>query len=486
MENNGMNELLTMSVKEMARRVRAGELSPVELLAAHRKRIEEVNPAINAVIATRWPEAEAEARAAQERLAQDRADLPPLFGVPCTIKDTFGVKDLPWAAGVWSRRDLIGAEDATTVERLRRAGAIIMGKTNIPEAAMWCETYNHVYGRTNNPYDLRRGAGGSSGGEGAIVAAAGSPFGLGADVGGSIRMPCAFNGIPGHKPSGGLVPGTGHWPPAHGPLAPYCCYGPMARRVEDLDYILPLLAGPDGKDTSCVQRELKPMSSVDPDRLRVFFFDDNGQAGSSAEMKRAVNLAAGAFAGQKVSVEHWLPEGFQHSLDIWQAGMSQNDEPFLHMLAGGEPISLTRELGKFLIRRGKITFPALATALIERPGQLLQGHNRKFLAEAQEIRARVEAKLGTDGVLICPAFPVPSPRHTWIWRHFLGLGYSGIINVLGLPATVLPIYHRPDGVPVSVQVVAARFNDHLTLAAAKVLEEVFGGWKPIERIEDRA
>lgn len=478
-----MHELLTMPVREMARRIRARELSPKELLEAHLRRIEEVNPAINAVVVKRFDEARKEAEAAQSRLARNRDDLPPLFGVPCTMKDTYAMKGLPWAAGVWARRNLIADFDATVVERVRAAGAIIMGKTNIPEAAMWCESYNTVYGRTKNPYDLSRGAGGSSGGEGAIVAAAASPFGIGSDIGGSIRYPSAFNGVAGHKPTGRLVSGFGHWPPAHGPLAPYCTYGPLGRRVADLAYILPLIAGPDGKDPVVEKREILPPESVDLKKLRVFFFDRNGQAGCGDDVRRAVNLAAGAFAGRKVPVEFWRPPGMEQSLNIWQAGMAQNPDPFIRYLEGEEPISLGKEFLKLLLRQSKLTFPALGTALIEKPNQtLFKNTHLKMLALAKDLQRRIEEKLGANGVLICPVFPVPAPKHTWIWVHFLGIGYSGVINILEFPATIVPIYHRPDGVPVSVQVVSGRWNDHLTLAAAQVLEESFGGWKPPEKV----
>jgi len=478
-----MSELLTMSVKEMARRIRAGELSPKEALEAHLGRMEEVNPAINAVVVKRFAEARKEAQAAEERLAKSRDDLPPLFGVPCTMKDTYAMKGLPWAAGVWARRNLIAEDDATVVERLKQAGAIIMGKTNIPEAAMWCETYNTVYGRTKNPYDLSRGAGGSSGGEGAIVASAASPFGIGSDIGGSIRYPSAFNGVAGHKPTGTLVSGFGHWPPARGPLSHYCTYGPIGRRVDDLAYILPILAGPDGKDPVVEKREVRSPESVDLKKLRVFFFDDNGQAGCGADVRRAVNLAAGAFAGMNVPVESWRPQGMEKSLNIWQAGMAQNPDPFIHYLEGDEPIALYKEFLKLILRQSQITFPALGTALIEKPNQaLFKNAHQKMLALAKDLQRRIEEKLGDNGVLICPVFPVPAPKHTWIWVHFLGIGYSGVINVLEFPSTILPIFHRADGVPVSVQVVSGRWNDHVTMAAAKVLESTFGGWKPPERV----
>jgi fatty acid amide hydrolase 2 len=243
---------------------------------------------------------------------------------------------------------------------------------------MWLDTYNHVYGRTRNPYDLNRSAGGSSGGEGAIVAAAASPFGIGADIGGSVRYPSAWNGVPGHKHTATMLPGTGHWPPALGPLAGYNTYGPICRRVEDLAYILPLLAGPDGKDTIVEERELKSPDSVDLSKLKVFFMDNNGQVSPNAEVKRAVSMAAGALAAEKIPVEHWRPEGLEHSLDIWAAGMAQNPEPFAEVLAGDEDMPMGREFLKFLLRQSKLTLPAISFALIEKPGRILEFRQRSY------------------------------------------------------------------------------------------------------------
>jgi fatty acid amide hydrolase 2 len=477
-----MDELLTKSVRELAGLVRSGELSPVDLLDAHIKRIREVNPFINAVISERFTEARAEAKSAAERLAKSRENLPPLFGIPCTIKDTYAVKDLPWVVGVWARRGLVADWDATVVKRVRDAGAIIMGKTNVPEAAMWCETYNHVYGRTKNPYDLTRGAGGSSGGEAAIIAAGGSPFGIGSDAGGSIRYPSAFNGVPGHKPTGGLVPSTGHWPQALGPVAHFCTYGPLARRVGDLSYILPLLAGPDGEDKAVEKRQPGLFDHADRSRLKVYYFDQNGQSRCDSEVVRALGMAAGAFAGMKIPVEYWRPEGVENSLELWQAAFSQNQEPFRHYLEGDQPLHLGKETLRFVLRQSKITLPALGTALVEKPGQFLKGRNRKYIDLGLDLQRRIEEKLGQNAVIICPVFPKPAPKHTRIWLDFLGIGYSGLFNILEFPATVVPIFHRPDGVPVSVQVVAGRFCDHLTLAVAELLEQVFGGWKPAKLI----
>ena len=268
-----MNKLLTMSATELAKAIREKKHTSVEVVEAHIQRMEAVNPKLNAMTETRYDEARREAKAADERISKSTNGLPPLLGVPCTIKDSFAMKGFHWAVGIWARKDLIADFTATNVERLQNAGAIVLGRTNVPEGCMWVETYNTIYGRTNNPYDLRRTVGGSSGGEGCIVGAAASPFGLGADVGGSIRYPSAFNGVPGHKPTGGLVPGTGNDPKAEGPLARYCTCGPIARKVEDLKLILPIIAGPDGKDSSVIDKPLQNPDSVDVKKVKVYYYD---------------------------------------------------------------------------------------------------------------------------------------------------------------------------------------------------------------------
>jgi fatty acid amide hydrolase 2 len=199
-----MSDLLTTSVRELARRVRSRTLSSLELVDAHIAQIERVNPVLNAVVRERFEEARVEARRADARQARGD-DLPPLHGVPCTIKEAFALTGMPNTSGLLARKGFLATEDAAAVAKLRAAGAIPLGVTNVSELCMWLESNNRVYGRTNNPYDPARIAGGSSGGEGAIVAAGASPFGLGSDVGGSIRLPAFFNGIFGHKPSGGPV-----------------------------------------------------------------------------------------------------------------------------------------------------------------------------------------------------------------------------------------------------------------------------------------
>ena len=257
-------DLLEASATELAALIHARAVSSREVVDVHIARIERVNPLINALANARFSEARREADAIDTKLAHtDRSEpSPPFLGVPCTVKEFFAVTGLPQTAGLLRRKEEVAKSDAVTVTRLREAGAVILGNTNVPEGGLWLETHNLIYGRTNNPWDLSRTSGGSSGGEGALIAAGGSPFGLGSDVGGSIRYPSAFCGIAGHKPSGRLVPNSGQYPTADGVASAYLSSGPMARRVGDLFPLLKVLAGPDAGDPITRAMELGDPSEV--------------------------------------------------------------------------------------------------------------------------------------------------------------------------------------------------------------------------------
>ncbi len=234
--------LINSSVSSLAHAIQAKQVSSVEVVQACLDRIDEVNPTLNAVVQLA-PGATEAARAADEALA--RGDLfGPLHGVPMVIKDSLDTKGVISTGGTKGRENFVPAEDATVVRRLKEAGAILLGKTNTPELTLSFETTNLVYGRTNNPWDTSRTSGGSSGGAAAIVAAAGAPFDIGSDFGGSIRLPAHFCGIAGLKPSAGRVPRTGHIYPFGGVQDSFQQLGPLARYVEDLALILPLIAGP--------------------------------------------------------------------------------------------------------------------------------------------------------------------------------------------------------------------------------------------------
>ncbi len=237
-----MNELYTLSAVELVRRIKAREVTPLEAVDAHIDRIEAVNPAINAVVTPMFEMAREAARRATEQLAHNRETLPPLFGLPVTVKDALAVEGVRFTAGATVYRDRVAGEDAEAVRRFKAAGAIILGKTNCPDLSSSVETNNPLFGLTRNPWNPAHSSGGSSGGEGAIIAAGGSPLGLGSDIAGSIRIPSAFCGTCGLKPTGGRISTLGHDPVAGGKVSRWNTVGPLARRVDDLYLALQVLS----------------------------------------------------------------------------------------------------------------------------------------------------------------------------------------------------------------------------------------------------
>src|SRR3989454_8409191 len=238
-------ELTTKSASELASLIRSREVSPVEVIDAHLRRIEKLNPSLNAIV-TLAEDAIDHARAADSALSKGET-TGPLHGVPLTVKDTIDTQGLRTTSGTRIRAHHVPERDAPVVARLKAAGAIILGKTNTPEMAVPYETDNPVFGRTNNPYDLKLTPGGSSGGEAAAIAACLSPAGVGSDLSGSIRVPAHFCGIAGLKPTIGLAPMDGHTPEAIGALSLGACIGPMARSVRDVKLLFDVLTGEESR-----------------------------------------------------------------------------------------------------------------------------------------------------------------------------------------------------------------------------------------------
>lgn len=492
-----LDPLLLLSATRIAALIRAGQVSSADAVEAHIRHIEKVNPAINAVVAARFDAARAEARAADARLRAEppgsREALPPFLGVPCSIKECFALTGMPQSAGLVSRAGVRAAEDATTVARLRAAGFIPLGVTNVSELCMWMESSNRVYGRTNNPYDLRCTAGGSSGGEGAIVGAGGAPVGLGSDIGGSIRMPAFFNGVFGHKPTGGLVPGTGQYPMPVGAALRYVTTGPITRRAEDLMPVLRVLAGPDGRDPGCVARALGDPDAVDLASLTVLTVEGDGVTPVHAELIAAQRRAAEALGRMGAEVRPARLTGLGQAVEIWAAMVEAGNvgagcegevdvgarpPTFGEMLGGGRPVRAGRELVRWALRRSPHTLPALALALVEHAGKLAPARMRRAVELGQALREELIGLLGPRGVLLYPSHPVPAPPHRRPLLSPFRWAYTGIFNVLEVPATQVPLGLGAAGLPLGVQVVGAHGADHLTIAVAQALERAFGGWAP--------
>ncbi len=311
-----MDDFIYESVTNVARAIRAKEVSSVEVVNAYLKRIEAVNPKLNAVVQLPADAALEQARQADDALARGE-HKGSLHGVPMTIKDSFDTAGVVSTWGTPGRAGYGPDHDATVVARLKAAGAILMGKTNTPEFTMAFETDNPIYGRTNNPYNLERTSGGSSGGAAAIVSAGGSPFDIGTDTGGSIRLPSHCCGITGIKPTSGRVPRTGH---AVGPgslLDPLTQVGPIARYVEDLALLLPLIAGPDGRDPFVIPAPLGDLKAVMLKGLRGTFHTDNGIQTPEPEIAEAVRSSVKVLTEAGIGFEEKRPPGIEETIELF-------------------------------------------------------------------------------------------------------------------------------------------------------------------------
>jgi fatty acid amide hydrolase 2 len=432
-------------------------------------------PALNAVVRRRFGEARVEADAADARLARGDRELPPFHGVPCTIKECFALTGMPNTAGLLANANQghTAGADAVAVARLRRAGAIPLGVTNVSELCMWMESNNKVYGRTNNPYDLTRTAGGSSGGEGAIIGAGGSPFGLGSDIGGSIRMPAFFNGVFGHKPSGGLVDNSGQLPVGVPGVQTYLTTGPLARRAEDLAPLLTVLADP-GKIAL-----RQSLDEIDLSRLRVVVVRGDGRHPVDVELLDAQAKAAQALGKLVARVTEARIDGFRDALGIWSAMLDAANGPsFSRLLGQGTPIRAALEFTRWVRGKSPHTFPAIGLALFEKLPALSPARGRAFVERGHVLRREVERVIGPFGVMLFPPYTSTAPRHVRPILSMFHWVYAAIFNVLELPVTEVPLGLGAGGLPLGVQVAAVHGNDHLTLAVTVALERELGGWVP--------
>ncbi|XP_075948712.1 fatty-acid amide hydrolase 2-B [Anarhichas minor] len=481
-----IDPLLVVSATQLARKIRRKEVSSVEVVRAYIDRIQEVNPFLNAVTKDRFDAALQEATQVDKLIEEETGgeevleDRLPLLGVPLSVKESFALQGMPYTVGLVSRKGVVATVDAAPVAQLKRAGAIPMGVTNTSELCMWWESNNHLYGITNNPYDFERIAGGSSGGEGSILGGAGAVIGIGSDIGGSIRMPCFFNGIFGHKTTPGVVSIENHYPPCSGRQEEYCSSGPMCRYAEDLLPMLRIMAGPNA-------HMLSLDTKVDLKKLRFFTIPHDG--GSAAtypvskeliEIQRKVVERLEADLGVNVQ-EVRFPE-LRYGFQIWDTYMGLPDKEgkppqlFAELMGEpGQPAWPVWELLKWTMGKSEHTLAAIGLALMEmlrvsKPSAFLMQQKEKLQKEMDEL-------LGTDGVFLYPSHPRVAPKHHHPFFRLSDCAYTAIINTLGLPVTQCPLGLGEEGLPLGVQVGAGKLQDRLTLEVALYLEKTFGGWR---------
>ena len=456
-----MDELIFSSATKIAGDIRDKKVSSAEVVDAHLKRIEEVNPKLNCMAQLSGEKARSEAREADAALAKGEVKGP-LHGVPMTAKDSIAIAGLISTAGTLGRKSYVSQADATTIARLRGAGAIMLGNTNVPELCLAGETDNLIYGRSNNPYDLSRTPGGSSGGEGAVIAAGGSAAGLGSDVGGSIRWPAHCCGIAGLQPTVGRVPRTGHWPPLSGTLDSLFQIGPMARYVEDLDLVLRVISGVDGRDPHIVPMTLGDPNKVDVKSLRVAFFTDNGVLPPSTDTVEVIEAAAKALSDAGAMVEEARPPGIENTYDIFMRLVDAD--------AGASVRHLLDEVGT------KETHYLLG-GFISQSEPLSASGFASLLSRLDEHRGSMLSFMETHDVIICPVNANPAMRHETSHETFSGFTYTSQFNLTGWPGSVVRGGTSTDGLPIGVQAAAAPWREDVALAVARHLEGELGGWQ---------
>ena len=523
-----VHPLQHLSATQLSKRYEAGTLKPSFVVATYISHIKKVNPYLNAMVFNRFDKAIIEAVKADEIWAAWRkspSKLPKpswLTGVPCTIKECIQVEGCPNASGHPNRKHIIAARDAPVVQRLRAAGAIVLGVTNTSQLCMWMESNNKVYGVTNNAYDTRCLVGGSSGGEGCAVSAFFSPFGVGSDIGGSIRMPAFFNGVFGYKPSVHLIPNSGQHPGArqNGKLHSVLTTGPLCRFAEDLLPVSLILS--DGgflQDPElfppCPPLQKEPLKLKNKP-LRVFAIEDLGMPfiHVAASQIQAVHDAAKALEDSVGATVTYLnlrdrsrcsgpvPEGwelFSQIVHMWGTLITSDPEEhtFSQLMSEGmeSEIKPFREVVAWLRGKSAHTLMSILLTCWERVevkvmSESSKEHNRQNLAR---FTAAMKRELQDDGVIICPTYPVPAPKHhdpSWMpfqWQ------YTGAFNCTGCPSTNVPMWDhklrdvdvvpssqdcREQGlpkdyhIPKGVQVVSNWGNDMLSLSVAIELEKV--------------
>jgi len=478
-----MSGLDYRTARELVAALAARQVSAVELTDHAIARIAALDGKLNAVVVRDFDNARAAAAEADAALA--RGERRPLLGIPMTVKEAFNVAGLPTTWGVKEAKGRMVAEDAATVARLKAAGAIVLGKTNVPFMLTDWQSYNDVYGTTNNPWDVSRTPGGSSGGSAVALAAGYVPLELGSDIGGSLRAPAHFCGVFAHKPTRGLVPARGHVPPG-APALPVepdlAVVGPMARNAGDLALALDVLAGPDEPLATAYRLALPAPRHETLGDFRVLVLDTHPLLPSANAVRAAIDGLADRLGKAGVKVARASP--LLPDLEL----MARTYYSLLYSFFSADiPIAAYNHLKQVAaaIAPEANDLDAILTRglVLEHRDWIWADRVRSGMAE------RWRALFREFDVVVCPVLPTPAFPHDHSdqrtrrididgtpYRYNHQAVWAGVATLTGLPATAIPIARSDQGLPIGAQIIGPYLEDRTTIALAALIEREFGGF----------
>jgi Asp-tRNA(Asn)/Glu-tRNA(Gln) amidotransferase A subunit family amidase len=499
-----MTAIHYLSLTAIVGKICAKELSPSEVAEHYLQRAKILNPRLNAFVHLDEAGARAQAHAADSAVQRGEA-LGPLHGVPLTMKSCVNVAGWPCAAGSLLRKNNVPSSDAILVQRLRKAGAILLGNTNTPEFLMAYETDNRLSGKTSNPWNASYSSGGSSGGEAAAIAAGCSAGGVGSDGGGSIRVPAHFCGICGLKPTPGRIPSNGHYPPGNSAFGWLGVVGPMARNVGDLKLLFDVLRGPDPGDALTSPVQFSNALSMPPKNLRIGILEGDALGRVTPETQLAVRQAAQLLAYQGFVLEPFRLGNLERVLDLWwfffgtvvselYGGEIRGREELLSPVfqdyldaarasAPLRPMTMTQFVGMCAARDSErerilhamrdvpILLSPVCTAPAFRHGEGGYKGTTATLHGAEVWDARLSSIEGGGPAKIAGAPGATAGEYRDTMRH------SQWLNLAGFPGVTVPMTKTAQGLPVGVQLIGRPFEDELLLEVAQQLENARGSWQ---------
>jgi Asp-tRNA(Asn)/Glu-tRNA(Gln) amidotransferase A subunit family amidase len=466
-----MGKIILGTIAEITAGIRAKEFSPVEVVEAHLEWIATVQPKLNAFVHLDAEGARRHARAAEAAVMRGE-EVEALYGVPLTVKSCIDVAGWPAPAGSLLRKDYLAREDAPLVARLRGAGAILLGNTNTPEYLMAYETDNLLSGKTSNPWNLERSAGGSSGGEAAAIASGCSAGGVGSDGGGSIRVPAHFCGICGLKPTPGRIPVSGHFPGGGGAFGWIGVVGPMARTIADVRALFEAMAGPDARDALSAPVPVRQVEEHELRTLKIGILESEALGKTTPESAAAVNRAAKLLSEQGFAVEAKRLRGLDRAIELWWYFFGPVIADLIRRGAMGQEELMSPMLREFI---------ALATG----ETALTYDGFLNACGERDNLRAEILRQMEDVTVLLSPVSAGPAFRHgEGNWRssekenYRDTMRYAQWLNLTGFPGVVVPMGISPEGLPIGVQVIGKPFEEEFALAVSEAIEGARGPWQP--------